>query len=146
MILGLFLYLPVVWVALLLAQSLGGGLPELLENLTAALEHPFEIRWTDRSLLSILICTGVYLMGFCLYAENQGRTREGGEHGSAAWGSPRQLNVRFRQKRNKILTRHVRLGLDTHTQQHFLPETGSLCRYLPQSSAVPRLAQQSFPF
>lgn len=119
-ILGLFLYLPVLWAALLLAQSLGGGLPELLDNLTAALEHPFEIRWTDRSLRSILACTGAYLMGLCLYAENQGRTREGEEHGSAAWGSPRQLNAQFRQKRNKILTRHVRLGLDTHKHRHSL--------------------------
>ena len=120
MILGMFLYLPVVWVALLLAQSLGGGLPELLENLTAALEHPFEICWTDRSLLSILVCTGAYLVGLCLYAENHGRTREGEEHGSAAWGSPRQLNAQFRQKRNKILTRHVRLGLDTHKHRRSL--------------------------
>ena len=49
----LFLYLLVVWAALLLAQSLGGGLPDILANLTAALEHPFAIRWTERSLISI---------------------------------------------------------------------------------------------
>ena len=88
MILGLFLYLPVVWAALLLAQSLGGGLPELLENLTAALEHPFEIRWTDRSLLSILICTGVYLMGFCLYAEIKAGHGKGGSTVPLPGGRP----------------------------------------------------------
>ena len=38
LVLALFLYIPVVWAALLIAQSLGGGLPELLSNLTAALE------------------------------------------------------------------------------------------------------------
>ena len=32
--------IPVVWLALLLAQSLGGGLPELLRKLTSALEQP----------------------------------------------------------------------------------------------------------
>ena len=120
LVLALFLYIPVIWAALLIAQSLGGGLPELLSNLTAALEQPFQIHWTDKSLLSILVCTGAYLMGLCLYASGQGRTRDGEEHGSAAWGSPRQLNAQFRQKQNKILTRHVRLGLDTHKHRRSL--------------------------
>lgn len=40
----LFLYIPVVWAALLIAQSLGNGLPELLTNLTAALQTPLKIR------------------------------------------------------------------------------------------------------
>ena len=109
-----------VWGALLIAQSLGHGLPELLTNLTAALQHPLEIRWTDKSLLSILICTGLYIMGLCVYASEQRRTRDGEEHGSAAWGSPRQVNTMFRQKKNKILTRHVRLGLDTHKHRRSL--------------------------
>ena len=109
-----------VWGALLIAQSLGRGLPELLTNLTAALQHPLDIHWTDKSLLSILICTGLYIMGLCIYASEQRRTRDGEEHGSAAWGSPRQVNAMFRQKENKILTRHVRLGLDTHKHRRSL--------------------------
>lgn len=119
-VLALFFYVPVVWGALLIAQSLGRGLPELLTNLTMALQHPLEIRWTDKSLLSILICTGLYIMGLCVYASEQHRTRDGEEHGSAAWGSPRQVNAMFRQKENKILTRHVRLGLDTHKHRRSL--------------------------
>lgn len=105
---------------MLIAQSLGRGLPELLTNLTAALQHPLDIHWTDKSLLSILICTGLYIMGLCVYASEQRRTRDGEEHGSAAWGSPRQVNAMFRQKENKILTRHVRLGLDTHKHRRSL--------------------------
>ena len=119
-VLALFFYVPVVWGALLIAQSFGHGLPELLANLTAALQHPLDIHWTDKSLLSILICTGLYIMGLCIYASEQGRTRDGEEHGSAAWGSPRQVNAMFRQKENKILTRHVRLGLDTHKHRRSL--------------------------
>lgn len=119
-ILALFFYVPVVWGALLIAQSLGRGLPELLTNLTTALQHPLDIHWTDKSLLSILICTGLYIMGLCVYASEQRRTRDGEEHGSAAWGSPRQVNAMFRQKENKILTRHVRLGLDTHKHRRSL--------------------------
>ena len=116
----LFFYLPVIWAALLIAQSLGDGLPDLLSNLTAALEHPFQIQWTDKSLLTILICTGVYIMSLCIYDAESGRTRDGEEHGSAMWGSPRQVNAQFCQKQNKILTRHVRLGLDTHKHRRSL--------------------------
>ena len=119
-VLALFFYVPVVWGALLIAQSLGCGLPELLTNLATALQHPLDIHWTDKSLLSILICTGLYIMGLCVYASEQRRTRDGEEHGSAAWGSPRQVNAMFRQKENKILTRHVRLGLDTHKHRRSL--------------------------
>ena len=119
-VLALFFYVPVVWGALLIAQSLGRGLPELLTNLTTALQHPLDIHWTDKSLLSILICTGLYIMGLCIYASEQRRTRDGEEHGSAAWGSPRQVNAMFRQKENKILTRHVRLGMDTHKHRRSL--------------------------
>ena len=119
-VLALFFYVPVVWGALLIAQSLGRGLPELLTNLATALQHPLDIHWTDKSLLSILICTSLYIMGLCIYASEQRRTRDGEEHGSAAWGSPRQVNAMFRQKENKILTRHVRLGLDTHKHRRSL--------------------------
>ena len=58
----LFLYVPVVWGALLLAQSLGGGLPEILSQLAEALKHPFQIAWTSRSLVTILACTGLYIL------------------------------------------------------------------------------------
>ncbi len=116
----LFLYAFVVWAALLLAQSLGGGLPDILANLTAALEHPFAIRWTKQSLVSILICTALYAAALCYLSANQGRTRDGAEHGSAAWASPRQVNAMFAQKQNKLLTKNVRLGLDTHKHRRSL--------------------------
>ena len=106
--------------ALLLAQSLGGGLPDILSHLTEALKHPFQIRWTEHSFASILVCSGLYVMGICLYQSEQGRTRDGAEHGSAAWASPKQVNAMFAQKQNKILTRHVRLGLDTHKHRRSL--------------------------
>ena len=104
----LFLYIPVVWAALLIAQSLGNGLPELLTNLTAALQTPLKIRWTEHSLMSILACTGAYIIGICLYCPTQGRTRDGEEHGSAQWASPKQVNAMFCQKQNKPLTQNVR--------------------------------------
>ena len=111
---------PVVWLALLLAQSLGGGLPELLRNLTAALEQPTNIIWTDKSLPAILICLAAYGMAVLLYRTNQGRTRDGEEHGSAAWATPASVNAQFAQKDSIPLTQHVRLGLDTHKHRRSL--------------------------
>ena len=59
-------------------------------------------------------------MALCVYSANQGRTRDGEEHGSAAWASPRQVNAMFAQKENKLLTKNVRLGLDTHKHRRSL--------------------------
>ena len=116
----LFGTIPVIWFALLLAQSLGGGLPELLRNLTAALEQPTNIIWTDKSLPTILICLAAYGMAVLLYRTNQGRTRDGEEHGSAAWATPASVNAQFAQKDSIPLTQHVRLGLDTHKHRRSL--------------------------
>ena len=112
--------IPVVWLALLLAQSLGGGLPELLRNLTRALEQPTNIVWTDKSLPTILICLAAYGMAVLLYRTNQGRTRDGEEHGSAVWATPASVNAQFAQKDSIPLTQHVRLGLDTHKHRRSL--------------------------
>ena len=112
--------IPAVWIALLLAQSLGGGLPELLRNLTVALEQPTNIVWTDKSLPTILICLAAYGMAVLLYRTNQGRTRDGEEHGSAAWATPASVNAQFAQKDSIPLTQHVRLGLDTHKHRRSL--------------------------
>ncbi len=116
----LFGTIPVIWLALLLAQSLGGGLPELLRNLTSALEQPTNIVWTDKSLPTILICLAAYGMAVLLYRTNQGRTRDGEEHGSAVWATSASVNAQFAQKDSIPLTRHVRLGLDTHKHRRSL--------------------------
>ena len=104
-----------VWAALLIAQSIGDGLPELLTNLTAALQTPLKIRWTEHSLMSILACTGAYIIGICLYRTTQGHTRDGEEHGSAKWGNVKSIVRRYADKNslsNIILTQNMRLGLN----------------------------------
>ncbi len=120
MILSLFLYLPVVWAALLLAQCLGGSMLDLAQKLTVAMQHPAHIEWTERSSPVLLVCTGLYVFGIALYRSTQGRTRDGEEHGSATWGSPSAVNRQFAQKKSKILTRHVRLGLDSKKHRRSL--------------------------
>ena len=109
-----------VWAALLIAQCWGGSLLELLQKLTAALQSPLNIIWTEQSAPSILICSGAYVVGLLLYSSTRQRTRDGEEHGSATWGSAREVNRMFAQKKCKILTRHVRLGLDSKKHRRSL--------------------------
>ena len=118
-LLCVFLYVPVA--ALVLAQCFGeGGLPMLIENLTVALNNPTSITWTDKSLVALLFATGIYILCIGLYFTDQARRRDGEEHGSATWGSPKQVNAIFAQKLNKPLTRHVKLGLDAYKHKRNL--------------------------
>lgn len=120
-LLCVFLYVPVAWLALVLAQCFGeGGLPMLIENLTVALNNPTSITWTDKSLVALLFATGIYILCIGLYFTDQARRRDGEEHGSATWGSPKQVNAIFAQKLNKPLTRHVKLGLDAYKHKRNL--------------------------
>jgi type IV secretion system protein VirD4 len=104
-----------------LAQCIGdGGLPVIVKNLTEALNHPFTIRWTEKSMAVFIVCSCVYVLGLGLYFTDRAKRRDGEEHGSALWGNPRQINGVFAQKENKPLTRHVRLGLDSKQHQRNL--------------------------
>ena len=84
-----------IWFALILAQSQGGGLGGMIANLTEAMSHPFRIRWTDRSLVMILVSVAGYAAALTLMESESSRKRDGAEHGSATWGSPREVNAMF---------------------------------------------------
>ena len=120
-LLCVFLYVPVAWLALVLAECFGeGGLPALIQNMTAALNNPLSISWTENSPVALLFATGIYILCMGLYFTDRAKRRDGEEHGSAIWGSPKQVNAMFAQNQSKPLTRHVRLGLDAHKHQRNL--------------------------
>lgn len=103
-----------------MAQCWGGSLPVLLNKISVALQQPTAIEWTEHSAPSIFVCTVGYLFGIALYQATRGRTRDGEEHGSARWGSPKELCRQFAQEQNKLLTRYVRLGLDAKKHKRSL--------------------------
>ena len=107
--------IPVVWTALLVAPSLSGGLPEILENLAAAINNPFAIQWVDNTPKCILFFIAAYGMGIGIYYSTRRNYRHREEHGSARWGNAAAVNKKYRDKdpqKNKILTQNVRIGLD----------------------------------
>lgn len=115
LIFGILGVVPVVWLALLIAPSAGGGLAEILQGLTAALNNPFHILWTKDSLKTVLLFLCAYGMGIGTYLSTRRNYRKGVEHGSAKWGDTSAVCKKYRDKsfsENKLLTQHVRIGMD----------------------------------
>lgn len=107
--------IPVVWLALLLAPYMGGGLVGLVRYGGAALDHPFHIVWCEDSLKTVLIFLLCYGLGIGVYLSTARNYRRREEHGSAKWGDPRAINRKYADKEptaNKILTQNVAIGLD----------------------------------
>ena len=120
LLLCLLFYPLILWAALLIAPCWGGSLMDMIPRLTAAMQTPTKIHWTEQSAPSIFVCTGIYVLGLAVHFSSRRRTRNGEEHGSATWGSAREVNRQFAQKQSKILTRHIRLGLDSRRHRRSL--------------------------
>ena len=106
---------PVVWLALLIAPSVSGGLPEIVSNLATAFNNPFRIVLCEDSLKTVLILLLCYGMGIGLYFSTQRNYRRREEHGSAKWGNAKVVDKKYRQSppsENKLMTQNVRIGLN----------------------------------
>ena len=107
--------IPVVWAALLTAPAVSGGLLEIMQSLTVAMNNPLKIMWCEDSLKTVLIFIVAYAMGVGIYFSTRRNTRPREEHGSAKWGNAAVVNKKYADKRfaeNKILTQNVRIGFD----------------------------------
>ena len=107
--------LPVVWLGLLIAPSVKGGLPEILPSLLTVFNDPFHIELCGDSLKTVLVLLLLYGMGIGIYLSTRRNYRRREEHGSAKWGNADALNKKYRDKdpsENKLLTQNVRIGLD----------------------------------
>ena len=108
---------PVLYLAAVLASGYEDGINiiELMGRFAELVERPFSLRWTGHTLkfmLGAVIAYGVTVLFLFSTKENK---RTGEEHGSARWGSARQLDRKYRDKdpeRNTVLTQHVSMSLD----------------------------------
>ena len=106
---------PVIWLGLLIAPYLSGGLPELVRNLSHIANHPFHISFCEDSLRAVLILLLVYGLAIGIYLSSERNYRRRQEHGSAKWGTASAVNRKYADKawdRNKVLTQNVAIGLD----------------------------------
>lgn len=107
--------IPVVWLALLLAPYVGGGLLGLVQYGGVALNDPFHIVLCGDSLKTVLIFLLCYGLGIGIYLSTDRNYRRREEHGSAKWGSAQAVRKKYADRKvteNKILTQNVAIGLD----------------------------------
>ena len=114
-ILSLIGIIPVVWLGLLIAPSVKGGLPEILTSLMNAMNDPFHIVLCEDSVKAVLVLLLCYGMGVGIYFSTRRNYRRREEHGSAKWGSASAVNKKYAQQpksENKLLTQNVAIGLN----------------------------------
>ena len=114
-ILSLIGIIPVVWLGLLIAPSVKGGLPEILTSLMNAMNDPFHIELCEDSVKAVLVLLLCYGIGVGIYFSTRRNYRRREEHGSAKWGSASAVNKKYAQQpksENKLLTQNVAIGLN----------------------------------
>ena len=107
--------LPVVWLALLIAPSVKGGLPEILPKLMTVFNNPFQIELCEDSLKTVLVLLLCYGFGIGIYFSTRRNYRRREEHGSAKWGDAKAVNKKYYQapkSENKLMTQNVSIGLN----------------------------------
>ena len=112
--LGLLL-IPTIWVALLIAPYMDKGLINAIPNLNEALNHPFQIQWTNSTLKTINIFLIIYVLGVGMYLSSAKNYRRTEEYGSAKWANPNTVCKKYANKdyfANKVFSQNVRMGLD----------------------------------
>ena len=106
---------PVVWAALVVAPFLSEGLKGIVEGFTNGMREPLNIQWCANSPKAILLFLLLYGMGIGIYFATRQNYRHGEEHGSAKWGTAKEVNRKYADKhsdQNIILTNNVKIGLD----------------------------------
>lgn len=106
---------PVIWLALLFAPYVNGGLPNIIENLGVILENPYHIEFCKDSVKTVLILLMCYLLVIGIYFSSQRNYRRREEHGSAKWGNTKMIDKKYKQSpksNNKLMTQNVCIGLN----------------------------------
>lgn len=114
-ILSLIGIIPVVWLALKIAPSVGGGLAAILPELMSVFDNPFHIELCEDSVKAVLLLLLCYGMGIGIYFSTRRNYRRREEHGSAKWGEARTVNKKYAQhpkSANKLMTQNVSIGLN----------------------------------
>lgn len=108
---------PIVWLAVLMAECYTPGMTifDLAAQFSEVTQTPFSLHWTPYTMKFIGIFLLLYGCAILFYYTGQKNTRPGEEHGSASWGSVRELDKKYRDKdagKNVILTQHLQMSMN----------------------------------
>ena len=111
------LVMPIVWLAVLMASCYEPGMTifSLMDAFSVATKNPFALHWTPYTMKFIGIFLLLYGGAILFYYTDRKNTRPGEEHGSASWGSVRELDKKYRDKdagKNVILTQHLQMSMN----------------------------------
>lgn len=109
--------IPIVWLAVLMAGCYTPGMTifDLVAQFSEVTQTPFSLHWTPYTMKFIGIFLLLYGGAILFYYTGQKNTRPGEEHGSASWGSVRELDKKYRDKdagKNVILTQHLQMNMN----------------------------------
>ena len=88
---------------------------DLVAQFSEVTKMPFALHWTPYTMKFIGIFLLLYGGAILFYYTGQKNTRPGEEHGSASWGSVRELDKKYRDKdagKNVILTQHLQMSMN----------------------------------
>ena len=115
--------IPIIWLSLLTSPFIDKGLFEMLENITKALNNPFDISLCDDTFKVVIIGIFIYLVVIFSYELSKRNYQRGVEHGSAKWGNIKEINKKYHQQpysNNKIFTKNMSMGLNAKTHRRNL--------------------------
>ena len=113
-IMGISVTLLTIYLAILIAPAVGGGLIQTLDNLNRVIERPLDLRLCEKTGKTILFflmlefCAGVY------WYNSRRNTRTGEEHGSAKLKNPSKAALKIADKnylKNRILSQNLRISV-----------------------------------
>ena len=106
--------IPIIWISLLIAPYIDGGLVNIIKNGSLAFSNPFKIIFTGNSIKTVFIFLLIYILCILLYESTRKNYRRREENGSAKWGDAGKINKKYKQPNNynKILTKNVSIGLN----------------------------------
>ena len=83
-------FLPTVWLALLLAPSVPGGLAGIIQALSGAMNHPFQITWCEDSIRTVLLFLAAYGLGVGIFLSTRHPYRGGRNTARPSGAMPRR--------------------------------------------------------
>ena len=108
--------IPVIWVAILIAPYMDGGIPSLIANIDQAFANPFGFQWCADTPRTIVILCLIYVVAIGIFLSDDKNYRRREEYGSAKWGFPSRINAKYATRKNedpflnKILTQNVAIS------------------------------------
>ena len=108
--------IPVIWVAILIAPYMDGGIPSLIANMDHAFANPFGFQWCADTPRTIVILCLIYVVAIGIFLSDDKNYRRREEYGSAKWGFPSRINAKYATRKNedpflnKILTQNVAIS------------------------------------